>query len=159
MGLSFYLQLSGNPPQLRSLKLQSNGRETKAIGPALFERKNNLKNSVKKEIFNMGSNGQQVIIYLAPGTGKVRFSGTNQDNQPRLFDTSAVNDPLSQTFLAAAGDNWWRKGHMDIWYNDSAGTTHHVVADIPKSQSDDYARLAAPGVNPNLGHKVIHVHG
>jgi hypothetical protein len=47
---------------------------------------------------------------------------------------------------------------MDIWYNDSAGTTHQMVADIPVSQSDDYYRLAAPGVNPTV-HNVIHYHG
>jgi hypothetical protein len=44
---------------------------------------------------------------------------------------------------------------MDIWYNDSAGTTHQMVADILVSQSDDYYRLAAPGVNPTV-HNVIH---
>jgi hypothetical protein len=106
----------------------------------------------------MGKNGQQVVVYLPPGTGKVRFSGTNQDNQARLFDTYAVDDPLSHSLIAAAGDNWWWKGHMDIWYNDSAGTTHQMVADIPVSQSDDYYRLAALGVNPTV-RNVIHYHG
>lgn len=72
----------------------------------------------------MGSNGQQLTIYLPAGTGKVRVAGTNQNNQQVIWDGVATQNWQGPYFVAATVDRWW-KGPVQIWYNDSQGTTHY----------------------------------
>jgi hypothetical protein len=64
---------------MRSFNCNQTGGRPKPVTRARLS----LKKKVKKEIFNMGSNGQQLIVLgILGGSGKVTISGDNQHGQP-----------------------------------------------------------------------------
>jgi hypothetical protein len=80
----------------------------------------------------LGDNGQQLVVLLPTGTTKVRISGFNQNSKNVQWDgvagilnasTFAGNFPGG---FGAVTTGWWWKYKVDIWYNDSAGTTHYL---------------------------------
>ena len=101
----------------------------------------------------MGSNGQQLSIFVPNGTTKVQVAGTNQNNDHVTWQGSAAgpwpfNPNPQQVYLAATLD-WWWKGVAEVWYNDSTGQTYYFkTPPVPVSYDDDKVFVIAPGIDP-----------
>lgn len=94
----------------------------------------------------MGSNGQQLWIYLPRHSGKVRVSGKNQNYQQVQWDGVSGEFPFGEgdpnRIWGVRTDSWWWKGPVQIWWDDSAGTTHTFSSNVPVSQPADYFTVA-----------------
>jgi hypothetical protein len=73
----------------------------------------------------MGSNGQQLSIFLPNGSTKVQVAGTNQNNDHVIWQGVAyawiIQNP--QNVYIAATYNWWWKGAAEVWFDDFTGRT------------------------------------
>jgi hypothetical protein len=99
----------------------------------------------------MGSNGQQLSIFLPNGSTKVQVAGTNQNNDHVIWQGVAyawiIQNP--QNVYIAATYNWWWKGAAEVWFDDFTGRTFYFTTPpIPVSQSYDTVFCIGPGVDP-----------
>lgn len=106
----------------------------------------------------MGNNGQQLMGCLPLGSTKVRVVGANQSAavvqwngvagnawcQGMIQDPKSVGPAPQSTGFSSWGfttNDWWWKGNVQIWWDDSAGKTHAFQASVP---------VNAPAANPPL---------
>ena len=118
----------------------------------------------------MGSNGQQLSIFLPNGSTKVQVAGTNQNNDHVIWHGVAagpwIGNPNPQQVYIAGTLDWWWKGVAEVWFDDPTGKTLYFTTEpIPVSSSDDTVFVAGPGVDPTPlatalggGHTVHSVH-
>jgi len=99
-------------------------------------------------------------VYAPTGAGKVRISGSNQQGQVVEWNgvCKELYDPVRTlgegVYYGVQTDNWWWKGKVDIWWNDSNATAQYLSTDIPVNQLGNWWVLTLNDPAGQGGHTV-----
>ena len=96
----------------------------------------------------MGSNGQQLLVELPPGSGKVQIIGKNQFDKSATWHGNSHNAPGGNGNYGVFTSNWWWKEKIEIWWDNSDKKTEFFTVDVPIVQNSDVFIVSPPGYTP-----------
>jgi hypothetical protein len=73
----------------------------------------------------MGTNGQQLLVELPPGSGKVQIIGKNQDDKRATWQGNSQNNPGSNGNYGVFTSNW--KKPKRAWNQKPSGRLRRQV--------------------------------